>query len=130
MRRAERERRLQIIETNYGRDAGWFVEHHGRRVAQLTEPLFDEMFWDSYTIEPLTDDPAEREELIHSSDLWLDCEFVCRSRRFGTVATNPFPAGQPFPEPGRVVMRALYLSIDGPSLWERLLLWLRVRRGR
>jgi hypothetical protein len=129
MRRLEREHRLQIIATNYGRDAGWFVEHHGRRVAQLTDPQFADMFWYSYQVEPLTEDPAEREALLTSPDRWLACEFVFRSRRFGLAAENAFPAGGVFPEPGRVLMRALYLNIDSPSVWERLLLWLRGGRA-
>ena len=55
------ERRLRIFETDYGRQVGWFMEHHGRRVAELTEPRCEDMFWDSYRIDLLTDDPAERE---------------------------------------------------------------------
>jgi hypothetical protein len=54
LKRCDRERRLRIFETNYGREAGWYVEHAGRRVALLTAPRFEEMFWDSYRIEPLT----------------------------------------------------------------------------
>jgi hypothetical protein len=128
MRRADRERRLQIIESNYGREAGWFVEDNGRRIAQLTDPRFEDMFWYSYKIEPLTEDPAEREELLTSPDRWLACKFVYRSRQFDSVAETAFPAGQPFPEPGRVLMRALYLWVGDPSLWDRLLL--RLRRSR
>jgi hypothetical protein len=129
MRRAERERRLQIFETNYGCDVGWFVEHQGRRVAQLTDPRYADQFWLRYRIEPLTGDLAEREELLNSPDPWISCDFVYRSRRFGEVAELAFSAGQPVGEPGRVLMRALYLAIDGPSLWERVLLWKRRSRG-
>lgn len=128
MRRAERERRLQIFETNYGRDGGSFVEHHGRRVAQLTDPRFADQFWFSYRIEPLTEDVAEQEELLNSPSRWLACEFVYRSRQFGEVAESAFSAGQPVGGPGRVLMRALYLGIDGPSFWERSLLWQRGSR--
>jgi hypothetical protein len=120
MHRSERERRLRIFETNYGRDAGWFVEDHGRRIAQLTDPRITEMFWVSYRIEPLIDDPIEREELLNSPERWDACEFVYRSREFGQVAEYAFPAARPFPESGRVLIRGLYLGIREPSLWERL----------
>lgn len=129
MHRSERERRLQIIETNYGREAGWFIEHHGRRVAELTDLRFADMFWDSYRIEPLIEDLAEREALLTSPDRWHACEFVYRNRRFGLVAEKAFPTGGLFPESGRILMRALYLNIDSPSVWERLLLWLRGSRA-
>jgi hypothetical protein len=128
MRRPERERRRQIFETNYGRDDGWFVEHHGLRVAQLTDPREEDQFWFSYKIEPLTGELAEREELLNSPDRWLSCDFVYRSRRFGDVAEGAFSAGQPVGEPGRVLMRGLYLAIDAPSFWERLFLGKRRRR--
>ncbi len=55
MKRTDRERRLRIFETNYAREAGWYVEHHGRRIARLTAPRCEEMFCDSYRIEPLTE---------------------------------------------------------------------------
>ncbi|MEW4571491.1 hypothetical protein AB1L88_26755 [Tautonia sp. JC769] len=128
MRRSERERRLQIIATNYGRDAGWIVEYRGRPVAELTDPRFADMFWYSYRVEPRSEEPAERESLLTSPDRWLACEFVYRNRQFGLVAENAFPAGGVFPESGRILMRALYLDIDSPTVWERLLLWLRGSR--
>ncbi len=77
MHRSEPRRcRRRIFETDYGRDAGWFVEDRGRRVAQLTDWRYEEMFWDSYRIEPLTDDPIEREELLNSDERWGACEYV------------------------------------------------------
>lgn len=119
------ERRLRIIEAHYGRDSGWFLEHLGRRVAQLTDSRVEDMFWDSYAIELLTDVPAERYALLHSATHWLTSGFVYRSREFGDVVKGAIPAFLPFPEPGRVLMRGLYLEIDAPSLWERLVLWAR-----
>jgi hypothetical protein len=37
-------RRLQILETNYGRQAGWYVEWRGERIAELTDVRMEEMF--------------------------------------------------------------------------------------
>lgn len=119
----ELERRLRIFETNYGRDAGWFVERDDRRLALLSDPLSEDMFWESYAIDPLVEDPAERAALLASPELWLSCEFVYRSRLFeDSVVDNAIAAGQPFPKPGRVSMRALYLDIGAPTAEELLLL--------
>jgi hypothetical protein len=127
MKRPDRERRLRIFETAYGRAAGWYVEHHGRRLALLTDPRFEEMFWESYRIEPLTAAPEEA-QMLTSRDRWLSGEFVFRNREFGEIAENAFAAGQPFCDDHRVLIRGLYLGIDRPSVWERLLLWYRGSR--
>ena len=84
------------------------------------------MFWYSYRIEPLTGVSAEREALLTSPDCWLASKFVYRNRRFGMVAENAFPSKGVFPEPERILMRALHLNIDRASFCERRLLWLRV----
>lgn len=122
-----RRRRLAIFASDYGRDGGWFVEWQGRRVALLTDPRFAEMFWDSYRIEPITDDPAEVQRLVNDIDWWLELKFVYRSRQFDEVAEFAFPAGA-FPEAGRVQMRGLYLNIGQMWLWEKMVVWLRRRR--
>ena len=115
------ERRMAIFETNYGREAGWFVECKGRRIAQLTDPRFEDMFWESYIIEPLIEDPAERALLLESPEQWISCDFVYRNRQFDEVAENAISALSPFPEPGRVIMRGLYLTIEAPGFLERCL---------
>jgi hypothetical protein len=52
-----RRRRLPIFASYCGRQGGWFVEYQGRCLAALTDPRFVDMFWDSYRIEIVTDDP-------------------------------------------------------------------------
>lgn len=37
--------RLRIIETNYGRDCGWYVEVNGQKIARLVDPKWEDMFW-------------------------------------------------------------------------------------
>jgi hypothetical protein len=107
----EQERRRQIIESDYGRMGGWYVEHNGRRIAALSEPQWEDAFWVSYAIEPLTEDEEERRQLLESDTFWLT-EFVYRSMQFGEVADNAFPALHPFISPGRINMRGLYLTIN------------------
>lgn len=107
----EEERKRQIIESDYGRTGGWYVEYNGRRIAVLSDPQYQDMFWVSYAIEPLTDDDEERRQLLESEQFWLT-KFVYRSKQFGEIAENAIPAGTPFIRPGRINMRGLYLILD------------------
>jgi len=108
-----RGRRRRIRETNYGRDTGWYIERRGERVAMLIEPRSVDMFWDSYLLVPLTDDTALRQQLRMDS-FWNHAEdegLVYRSREFGTIARHAFPTLNPLREPGRIVVRGLYLVL-------------------
>jgi hypothetical protein len=80
-----------------------------------------EMFWVSYALEPLVDDPAERERIVSDRTWWHQSGLKFRNREFGIVAPLAFAGG--VTESGRVVMRALYLDVGPPTMWERL--WLR-----
>jgi hypothetical protein len=68
--------RLQILESNYGRDGGWYVEDEGERVALLSEPEYHDMFWESYRIEVLSDDPVTRQAALTSVSFWQDRSFL------------------------------------------------------
>ena len=118
-------RRLRVWETDYGREAGWVIECHGLPIAILTDPRWEEMFWVSYRIEIVTDDPELRQRMI-TKEFWLNSEgLVWRSREFGEVAEFAFPAVSPFPKSGRLTMRVLYLPIGGPWAWDRVVLSIR-----
>jgi hypothetical protein len=118
-------RRLEILATNYGRNAGWFVELNDRRVAILTDPEFFDMFWESYHVTPLTTDATESQRILTDRKWWLENRLVFRNRKFDEIADLAFPAGDVFTESGRIIMRGLYLVIDPPNLWERIRLFLR-----
>lgn len=125
-------RRLRILETNYGRECGWYVERDCRRVAALTDCRWHDMFWDSYAVEALTTDPQEQ-RMLFADEFWNRFkELTFRNREFGAVATHAFPcigAGTVLNRTGRLVVRGLYLVV--PSYpWDRLLLWARRRRRR
>ena len=121
---AETERRLQIIEANYGVDAGWHVELDGRRVALLAYPRWAEMFWCTYNIEPLTDDADERQQMLTQISWWHNPKLIFRSQKFNRTAPSAFAGGN-FDESGRIPMRGLYLFVDDPNLWERIVLYFR-----
>lgn len=124
MDQCARSRRLRILETNFGRDAGWFVEIDGRRVAALKSPQWYDMFWDSYEIEPLTEDAGERRRILTDIQWWDSDVLVYRSRDFDDIAENAF-AGGDFVEEARLVFRGLYLVTEDPNGWESLVMYWR-----
>jgi hypothetical protein len=128
-------RRLRIWETDYGRNAGWTIEQYGEPIACLSEPRWEDMFWDSYRLDVITAD-GELRDLMATREFWLGASsegLVWRNREFGETAPFAFPAGEPFPEPGRLKMRGLYLTTGAPWPWDRCILlirrWLQAWRG-
>ena len=115
----QKNRRSRIIETNYGRDCGWYVEVEGRKLAVLTDPQWDDMFWVSYRMEPLTEDAEER-ALLYTAEFWYCGKVVYRNREFDDVV-SAFVGGPgygPVAETGRLSMRGLYLMVpDHPWGW-------------
>ncbi len=129
MTAAERAERLKVFEANYGRDFGWFVEKGGLRVAALTEPRFEDMFWYSYIVEPLAENSAEA-EAIFTEDFWAEPGLTFRNRVTGEVVSSAFRGGGiPTKVSPRIMMRGLYTSME-PTAFERVLLWLRRRKLR
>ncbi len=97
----------RIIESNYGRDFGWYVEEpDGKRLATLTEPEWDSagQFWYFYKITPLVEE-AER-SLLNTEPFWKRDDLVFRNLEFNLVAPNAFGSLRP---DGRVRMRGLDL---------------------
>jgi hypothetical protein len=120
-------RKLRIWESNYGDNAGWVIERKGVPIAVLTEPRFEDMFWVSYRMEITTKD-VELSGRMLTKEFWLKAEsegIAWRSRAIGELAPFAFPALSPFPEPGRLMMRALYLPIPGPKPWDHVVLLVR-----
>jgi hypothetical protein len=98
----------------------------------LIAPQWEEMFWVSYLIVPLTDDIDLRQRLRMGSFWhdWTDERIVFRNREFGTIARLAFPAIYPLREAGRISMRGLYLPIGMGMPWDWLIVWWRRRRLR
>lgn len=93
-------------------DSEWIVEIEGRPVALLSHPKWAEMFWTSYEITPLTEDP-EIVAKLNDVEFWRVCESLgvsFRHRASSVVASHAFPGMDPFPEPGRLVMRGMYIT--------------------
>jgi hypothetical protein len=121
------ERRLCLWETNYGRECGWQIERNGAIIATLSDPRYEDMFWESYRMEVTTDDPILRDRL-HTKKFWAQAETEkvrWRNLKFLELAEFAFPGMSPFPEPGRLIMRGLYLPIDPPKLYDKIILAIR-----
>lgn len=91
-------------------ESEWLIELGGTPIALLSEPRWEEMFWTSYRITPLTDDPSTLAKL-QDIEFWRVCEshgVVFRHRASSAIAQYAFPGLAPFPEPGRLIMRGLY----------------------
>ena len=120
-------RRLRIWETDLGRDAGWVVERQGKPIAALSDRRWEDMFWESYRMEIVTEDRRMREEML-TDGFWSKAEvegIVWRSKEFDDVAPGAYPALSPFPDPGRLKMRGLYLRIGDPWPWDWVVMWIR-----
>ena len=103
--------RQRLAETDHGRAEGWDLELDGRVVAHLDQPRWEDMFWISYRITPITDD-AELAARLLTERFWRDewGSLTFRSRALGLAAEFAFPSIKPLVAPARVNMRALYLT--------------------
>jgi len=94
-----------ILDSN----SEWIVEIEGRPVALLADPKSVEMFWTSYQMTPLTDEP---ETLFKLTDVefWRSCESlkVVFRHRASSATTHAIASLSGFAEPGRIVVRGLY----------------------
>lgn len=117
------QRRLEIWQSDFGRDEGWYVELEGVRVAELVDCQGQQMFWDAYRIVPLENELGIRDQLFQRA-FWDNSQLLTfRNRKFGDIAESAWPAAKVFDEEGRVVMRSLYLSISAPTWFDGWVLW-------
>lgn len=98
----------QLIDSNYGRRFGWFVEYEGRIVAELEDFQPVDMFWNSYRIVPGS---IESEEIAYNNELWSSCSFTFINRGTGERVSNAWAGGsiQNGIDNDRVTIRGLYL---------------------
>ena len=113
MSRSERKRRMEIINSDYGRRAGWLVEHGGQTIGTLADPEFSDMFWESYRLKPSPTTAASLETLI-DSNWWRNAPLSFRNERFDTVVSTALCAG--LNRDGRIVMRGLYINLESAAI--------------
>jgi hypothetical protein len=105
----------------------WQVERGADVLAILSSPRFEDMFWVSYRLEILSDDPNVR-GAMGTREFWAEAEaqqLVWRNRGSGETAPWPFPSLRAFTEDGRLVMRGLYVVKRRVGVWKRAASWIR-----
>ena len=119
------ETRLRIVESDYGREFGWYVERDGRRLAALTEPAYADMFWVRYCVEPVSQS-ADTLDALFEDAYWCSPKYVFRSRQFSDCVVE----GMGPVDPGRchATLRFLYI-VPSFSRWERVRYFWRLRRS-
>jgi hypothetical protein len=118
---------LLCWESDFGKKTGWQIERNGFPFARLTDPQYHEMFWDSYRFELCTVD-KETIDLARSDEFWLRAQTEgvrLRSLLTSEVINSAYPAGKPFTDDDRFVVRGLYLPCRKPNLADRLALLVR-----
>lgn len=82
------------------------VMYKGAAIAQVSNPKYADMFWESYDIVPLND---EGRKLIDNDELWDSCQFYFRDLKTGKECKGGFAAGPaPFVKQNKVTLRGLY----------------------
>jgi hypothetical protein len=108
--------RLQIAESGYGREYGWYVERDGQQLATLTEPTAADMFWVRYRVEPASQEP-EIVTRLFEDDYWCSPKYMFRSRQFSQHVLEAM--GPVEPDHCHATMRFLYIDASF-SVWERI----------
>ncbi|HSJ02481.1 MAG TPA: hypothetical protein VK956_08515 [Verrucomicrobium sp.] len=92
-------------------DGDWWLEIAGERVTLLTDPQWEDMFWTSFRVEPVTADPILLAQLATSefrNTIEIQDRVVWRHRTTQATAPNAFPGMNPQTLPERITMRGLY----------------------
>ena len=94
----------------------WVIEFDGRQVGRLTNPQYEEMFWERYDIEC---EPGS-EEVVFDAAKWEEMVFVIRDPESGEVADGYFSDGfvSKNLEKSQIALRALYTASDGED-WQQ-----------
>ena len=103
--RSQLQRARFLVRSDFGRRCGWDIELDGEHVGVLDQPLFEDMFWCSYRVQPNSGDAS-----VYDDRLWETTRFEFRSRATSELVEGAFVGGSPpFVQDGRVNMRRLYL---------------------
>lgn len=105
----------------------WYVEYLDKRIALLTDPRWQNMFWETWYVEPLSTDAAER-ELTLTPEFWSEhgVNFVFRNREYGVFGWG-FSGSLSFVEDSQRVQLRLLYPVIRPWLWEN---WIVRRREK
>lgn len=95
-----------------GEELSWIGEWDGKPVVRLSNPHSEDMFWESYGMEIISDDPKIC-DMLQNSDFWSgnDClKLLWRNSETNRVAPCALPASRsnPFTGTGRLLIRGLH----------------------
>ncbi len=120
----EKKMRIQLFETDYGHEYGWFVERNGERIATLSHPRYFDMFWRLFTVEPIIQD-TEKKRLLSTDEFWGDRFLLYRNCNLNIVTRNFIVRWNSDLPEGTVILRGYPIDDPEPTLREKLLLFFR-----
>lgn len=120
------EDKLKLISSNFGRLDGWHVEHNGNAVAELVDPIWQDMFWERYTLIPVEGHGNIHPDALEKQN-WEECRFAFRNRVVPSIVVHD-AFGTFYLQTREVALRALHFE---PLLspFERLLHVRAIRRA-
>lgn len=127
--------RLEIWESNYGRNKGWILEKSGSPIAEVRFLQTPEMFWDMYEVAITTTHPALRQRML-TAEFWERDTYEdlgWRNVYFDFYTQFASPILQSVESSNRVILKVRYLYIQNvgvPKAYEKVLLWWRKTFGK
>ena len=98
----------KLKKSNWGRDYGWFIEFEGKKIGELVDAEFEDMFWYKYKI--ISYDGFEK--ILLNSKNWKESKFQFRNKHYNQYAKNAFSSPMLRKEKDKYVisMRGLYVK--------------------
>ncbi|MEZ4954773.1 MAG: hypothetical protein R2825_14495 [Saprospiraceae bacterium] len=95
-------------DSNFGRKDGWIIELNSKKIAELIDPIFEDMFWYSYEVKII--DSFYHKDLF-TTEFWENDEL-----KFLSVSLNEYCKNTPIiniiendNHNKRVIVRGLYV---------------------
>src|SRR5436190_22114726 len=76
--------RIRFFEGQWGHNFGWYVEHNGRRVAEIVSPVQSDQFWRKFDVVPLVTD-RHYLDVLQSDHFWADPGLLDRNRAYPDI---------------------------------------------
>ena len=96
-----------LKESNYGRNFGWYIFYEEKKIGELIDCKFEEMFWDSYKVIHYGE---EELNILKTNKYWEEVKFQFKNKVINEFAENAFGSHLNYTEnkSERILMRGLY----------------------